>query len=286
MPKLPTPQPPKTAERGFLRELMRYHRLYVLLVNREMSAILPSLLAYAATTLPSALRRDSAVERFDEDVDKSIRELFAKVNRSLRKSVSDDTLRKLSKAMVQDVNKKNKSHVAKVARSAGLEIEPLLIDGELNPYFQSIVNQNVGLIRSMHEAEHPKLQGKLIQMISQDRPQRDIAKTLKAHFGMSKSKAQLIARDQTNKLNGALDQYRQQQLGVSRYTWRTMEDERVRGKPGGKWPNARPSHWALDGKVFSWDKPPVSGTGGERLHPGQAILCRCYAEPILDDILE
>jgi uncharacterized protein with gpF-like domain len=36
--------------------------------------------------------------------------------------------------------------------------------------------------------------------------------------------------------------------------------------------------------VFEWKNPPVSGTNGEKLHPGMPIRCRCYAEPILDDI--
>ena len=92
---------------------------------------------------------------------------------------------------------------------------------------------------------------------------------------MTKRKAALLARDQVNRLNGQLDQHRQAQMGVTRYVWRTMEDDRV-----------RPKHADQDGKVHSWDKPPKVGAKGERFHPTQDYNCRCYAEPVLEDLLD
>lgn len=81
---------------------------------------------------------------------------------------------------------------------------------------------------------------------------------------VSKSRAALIARDQTLKLNGALNRVRQVNAGVEKYTWSTSHDERV-----------RESHAELDGEVFSWDAPPEPG------HPGEDFQCRCVAIPVL-----
>ena len=97
-------------------------------------------------------------------------------------------------------------------------------------------------------------------------------------FDTARKRSNLIARDQIGKLNGAIVSSRQQQLGIDRYIWRTSLDERVRGNPGGLYPKAKPSHYAREGQIFSWSQPPVGG------HPGEAIMCRCYAEPYIDGV--
>ena len=42
----------------------------------------------------------------------------------------------------------------------------------------------------------------------------------------------------------------------------------------------RDEHQELEGETFSYDDPPSEGL------PGQPVLCRCFAEPVLDEILE
>lgn len=88
---------------------------------------------------------------------------------------------------------------------------------------------------------------------------------------VSESRAELIARDQTLKLNGDITRVRQQSAGVNSYVWSTSLDERVRDE-----------HAELEGEVFSWDSPPEPG------HPGQDFQCRCVAIPAgieeLDDV--
>lgn len=119
---------------------------------------------------------------------------------------------------------------------------------------------------------------------------KDIAKTVLAEMpGISFRRARIIARDQASKLNAELSQRRMNEAGLSTYKWETAADERVRGRPGGKYPFANPSHWAMQGKICKWDDPTVflndSGEWEKRpanavyLHPGQAIMCRCVALP-------
>jgi SPP1 gp7 family putative phage head morphogenesis protein len=88
---------------------------------------------------------------------------------------------------------------------------------------------------------------------------------------VSESRAELIARDQTLKLNAGLNEVRQTNAGVRRYTWSTSGDERV-----------RPEHAVLDGQECSWDEPPLEGTDGDMLHPGEDFQCRCVALPVVD----
>lgn len=85
---------------------------------------------------------------------------------------------------------------------------------------------------------------------------------------VSESRAELIARDQTLKLNAAINQTKQQAAGVDSYVWSTSGDERV-----------REDHQELDGQIFQWASPP------EPLgcHPGEDFQCRCSAIPVMPD---
>lgn len=107
--------------------------------------------------------------------------------------------------------------------------------------------------------------------------------------GISTRRAAIIARDQTAKLNADLSQGRMEQAGIETYIWSTSMDERVRGLPGGKYANAVPSHYLMEGLICRWDDPTkyrnASGEwvarpmGAPLLHPGQDIMCRCVALP-------
>lgn len=97
--------------------------------------------------------------------------------------------------------------------------------------------------------------------------------------GVSQRRAKMIARDQTSKVTGSINQIRQQSIGIEEYIWRTSRDQRVVGNPAGTYPTGNrkhEDHYHREGKRFRWDSPPEDG------HPGQAILCRCHAEPIID----
>ena len=55
--------------------------------------------------------------------------------------------------------------------------------------------------------------------------------------------------------------------GSNKYKWRTQKDSRV-----------RLTHRKLEGKIFSFDKPPI--IDGRPLHPGEDYNCRCVAIPV------
>ena len=91
-----------------------------------------------------------------------------------------------------------------------------------------------------------------------------MANISEVRYRVSKSKAKLIARDQTGKLYGEINQARQDEAGITSYIWRTSMDERVRDE-----------HAEREGQEFEWCAPPDDG------HPGIPIQCRCEAEPVL-----
>ena len=92
---------------------------------------------------------------------------------------------------------------------------------------------------------------------------KSLAAKIQKVGGVSENRAKLISADQISKANGELNKYRQQDLGIKDYIWKTSRDERV-----------RPLHQARQDQEFSWSKPPSDG------HPGMPIRCRCYAAAI------
>jgi SPP1 gp7 family putative phage head morphogenesis protein len=98
-----------------------------------------------------------------------------------------------------------------------------------------------------------------------------LAHDLRERYGVSDSRAELIARDQVLKLNGNVNRHRQSAAGVREYIWDTSGDERV-----------RETHLALDGSTQSWDSPPEVAPGRFE-HPGGDYQCRCIAIPIIPE---
>lgn len=109
---------------------------------------------------------------------------------------------------------------------------------------------------------------------------------VRSKANVSLFRAALIATDQTLKLSSGLNRIRQVAAGVTTYRWSTSRDERVRGDPGGLYPKADPSHYALEGEEFSWADPPPADVDGGPAHPGEAINCRCVAIPIIEELDE
>lgn len=129
--------------------------------------------------------------------------------------------------------------------------------------------ENVALVKTIPEQFFAELEKTLSADIADGARWEDMAADVEDRYGVASSRAELIARDQVGKFNGDLNRVRQTDLGITRFIWRTMGDERVREE-----------HQALNGETFEWDDPPDGET------PGEPIQCRCYAEPDVLSALE
>lgn len=117
-----------------------------------------------------------------------------------------------------------------------------------------------------------------------------IVDIMKVNTALDEKKAAFLARDMMGKLNGEIERQLQMSVGIDGYMWQTMNDERVRGKPGGVYESAIPSHWAMESKVCKWSDVSVVSLDYGRTwvprsanmpykHPGEDWLCRCSGAP-------
>lgn len=130
--------------------------------------------------------------------------------------------------------------------------------------------ENVDLIESIGERLHDDVYTVVTEATRKGVRVESLARRLAERYDVSKSRARLIARDQTMKANADLTRQRHTEAGITRYVWSTSRDERV-----------REMHAELEGRVFAWDDPPVTNERGDRNHPGEDISCRCIAIPVL-----
>jgi SPP1 gp7 family putative phage head morphogenesis protein len=172
-----------------------------------------------------------------------------------------------AQALAEKYAKTGADYNAKEIRGQFLKVlglQPVLREPYLGAIQDLFVAENVDLITSIPDSNFDKIQNLVREAVNSGRLSRNLAADIESEYGAQISevtnnvsaRARLIARDQIAKLNSNLNMARMQSLGISKYTWRTSQDERV-----------RQSHAELEGKEYFWNDPP--SINGRRLHPGQ-----------------
>lgn len=186
----------------------------------------------------------------------------------LRQSYEDinENAKIVSNSFVTNTDQNNKRRFYSAMEDAvGVNLQSIVQNENLEDILVATTRENVALIRSIPEEYFKKIETVVFTGTTQGNKASSMIKEIQKIGKSTTKRAKLIARDQTSKLNSALNQQRQQNLGVEEYIWRTSGDERVRH-----------NHATKNGKIFRWDDPPKD-TG----HPGQDIQCRCVAQPII-----
>lgn len=174
----------------------------------------------------------------------------------------------------QNINRAAQKHtrdwIASVKAGAKIDVSALLRDDDLVDFLSVRSEQFNSLIRNLSDDIRSRIERETLGSIFEGRSNADVAKRLSEIEGIGRGRARLIARDQASKLNGAMNEFRQRQAGVTHYKWRSMMDP----------PRARVHHMERNGKIFAWDRPPPGG------HPGREINCRCRGLAVIVDTPE
>ncbi len=267
MPRSRSPRSQRIAYATALRDLAR---ACAQVVRDVVFPDLPKIVAEAARFKHDSVRADALHDTLETTI--------GATRFRLGRLVTDDNAKQIATKAAKNVNDFNKADINRQLKAViGIE---LTAEPTIDAYLPVFIRENVKLIKSIPDALLDQVDGIISRGVRQGLRQEEIASQLEERFGVSESKAEGIARDQVGKLNGQLTEIRQTNIGATKYTWRCSLDERVRGNPDGLYPKADPSHWDREGKVYSWDDPPEGG------HPGEAPLCRCGAELVVEDVLE
>lgn len=263
LPRAPAPRPPLQQENAYFEELQEIIRAMLRVVQTVLLPQLPILFRDQQFQRPTDTRQDAPAD----EIDGLFQQVFAKVDEAW----TPEQLKELARRKGVSLEQYNKEAIRRnLRRVVGVDVlsaEPWVAQ-ELSIF---TIN-NANLIQSMKDDGISAVEKQTYAALQQGIRHEELAKQIEQYLdpeeGPVASRAKLIARDQISKLNGQMNQLRQSDLGISRYRWRTVGDERVRD-----------SHRENDGKIFSWDEPPETG------HPGEDYQCRCWAEPVLEDVV-
>lgn len=256
----PLPQP-HALERAYYARLMA-------VVTRTFGLLRKKLAAH----LPADARRQDAAEDEPPDNFQAVTFTIEEVEFELAESFPATSVRKAAEATGTEIDN---AHLRSMRRqfSEATGIDILREAPKLRPTVEEFTKRNVDLIKSIPKEAMEGLRHALVTAGLEKgvRPER-LAKMLEERYGVAQRRAQLIATDQVGKMMASLTEERHRELGVTKYRWRTSRDNRVRRL-----------HVKREGKVFSYDVPPreVPGDG----HAGAGIRCRCWPEPVLDEVL-
>lgn len=235
--------------------------------KRVMAAYKRHLRADADEPIPGKARRNFfpniPQDEFEQKVRPQIRKLAAKEFDRMWNSVYQAHLKN--------------SEVPKIAVGGLGEAIQRAYEAKKEANIQLVENAGRSYSESVRKVfTDPSSFGKRVEDISEEIQKAQALLTDRE--AVSASRADLIARDQTLKTLGTINETRQTAIGITQYRWVTSRDERVRGNPDGRYPDADPSHYDRDGEVFDWDSPPEGG------HPGEDFQCRCIAVGIIPEL--
>lgn len=250
---------PHSQERKYDKILHALTKEIKRLINEMLIPAIPFMIQEVESKMPSNDRADDYLTHLNA--------IILQISNSLKLPI-DKTIKEAIEVGIS-IEKFNRQQFQKTNNFIyGIDLfenEPWLRD-----QLELFANQNAQLIKSMTDQELERVSQATQRNLQEGKSYQELSSYIKKSFNISDRRANLIARDQTTKLNSSLTKLRQQEIGVTEYIWQTSGDERV-----------RPTHRAHDGKKFKWDKPPRD-TG----HPGNDVNCRCVAIAVLDDLLD
>lgn len=159
--------------------------------------------------------------------------------------------------------------IAEIKRSVGVDISHALNEHDVAAEMQKAARANVELITSIPSEHLGRVRSVIDEAFRGGARWESLVAKLREVGDITDRRAAIIARDQAAKMNSAFNRVRQTNLGIQEYTWSGALDARERS-----------SHRAMEGVRCRWDAPP--SVDGERVNPGEAILCRCIARPLVD----
>ena len=261
LPRTPVPRDVAPLQRQYLRDLNRIVAALKISTNETIVANLENIVYEGNLFRPKS---DSVNEKQDDVVD-SIRRAMSTGRLKFLQQCSGKEIENIVKKNADAINSFNAKDFDRIFGKV-LNIPLIRSEAYLQTVTKGFITNNVSLITTIAEEHFNRVEQTVMAAVQKGTLTRDLKEQIQTKYGVTESRAALIARDQTAKFNGNLTQLRQTEVGVTKYEWSTSGDERV-----------RPTHAANEGKIFSWDDPPAE-TG----HPGEDYQCRCVAIPVFE----
>lgn len=177
--------------------------------------------------------------------------------------------------MIAEVLRRDETAWFRHAAMIGVELKREILGATpLGEVMRRLVEDQVQLITSIPVDAGRDVQAKSREYWSGGIRYDELRAYVLERSNVTYNRATLIARTETAKTASAVVQARAEFIGSTHYVWSTVRDKDVRRM-----------HKLLEGTVHAWDDPPIAEEQGQRHHPGNFPNCRCFATPILPDVI-
>ena len=235
------------------------------LYRKDMNKLITAMSKDVLTTIVPFLKMNSTAFVADVSFSLQLRDLLHGIKKKYR-DITGLATGMATKAIGTMAADNKKRFDTAIEKATGVSLGRIISNENLADTLQTQIAVNVDLIQSLPDEYYKKISTRIFQRVAQGDKVGSLTFDLMQIAGVTRKRANLIARDQTSKTNAAISRQRQEALGITEYVWRTSQDERV-----------RTSHKNNNGEVFRWDKPSkITG------HPGRDINCRCTARGIIN----
>lgn len=206
----------------------------------------------------------------DDDKKVNLTKLSEKIDELRNKNIDESVQKLAQRFSTTQANSATDHYVNLVNQSLGIDLSGFLNKNDfIGQQIGKYTRDNVNLIQSIRSQLLDDVQAQVTKSAMSGGLAKDLSKVIQERTKVAESRAKLIARDQTLKINASINKANQQATGVTHFKWSTAKDGAVRSE-----------HAELEGEVFSWNNPPPAGL------PGEAVNCRCIAIPIFRDAIE
>lgn len=264
------PKIPASAE----REYVRLTDAYMGILKEELEQELPRLKDVYRENREADMRENLRADGVIDGFLMAAARIFHIIrNRVTEKAASYQLQRKMERIAQLNLRLTIKEWNRAVKSTLGIDIrEDYYMGAFYSAQLEKWIQENVGFIKTIPEETLDRMQKIVYDGFTRGRSTARMVKEIQQAYGVGRRRAELIARDQTAKLNGQIQQAQQRDAGITEYIWYTCMDGRVRQR-----------HRELHGKKFRWDDPPVvDKKSGRKCHPGQDFQCRCIARPVFN----
>lgn len=218
---------------------------------------------------------DVAEEYFTEDasISSKAKKVMDELWKKYQKLFNQSALR-IAQRFADGVDEASSSsvHSSMKQLSGGLSLGTRKLDADTKEVLKASITENVSLIKSIPQKYLLRVEGTVMRSITHPEGRNYLEKELAKSYDITKKRARFIASDQTRKLNQAVSQGRLVKLGVKKFEWNHVSNS-----------HPRKDHQELDGKIFSWDKPPIiNKKTKKRGYPAEEPGCHCEATPVFE----
>lgn len=214
---------------------------------------------------------DSIVKGFDVQ-DEAV---YPSIVTALRKYADslDMWARHASGKILMDVALRDERTWLIYAQDMSRGIKDQIRNTDIGAAYQKLLNDQVNLIKSLPLNAAQRIQDLSTRAVIEGGRSDEISGLIMAIGGVTKARANTIARTEISRATTMFTQARAEALGSDGYIWRTSEDSDVRH-----------DHNELNGQYVPWNKPPIADKRtGTRAHAGCIWNCRCYPEPVIPE---